>query len=88
MTDEWERYHGVPGGLSASDPRFKGWIELQFEDGSHATFQHAFAVEATDENILIVFTEHCGYYKIPLWGLRWHRLEPKWSGIGKNKGEG
>jgi hypothetical protein len=72
----WVRYHGIPGGLSATDPRFKGWVVLQFDDGSHATFQYAFAVEVPDEKSLIVFTEHCGYHRFPLGGLQWHYLGP------------
>jgi hypothetical protein len=71
---DWSRYHGRPEGLSATDPRFSQRVELEFPDGSHASFNWAFAVEVLEEETLIVFTEHCGYFRVPLGDLRWKCL--------------
>jgi hypothetical protein len=67
---QWAVYHGVPEGLSATDPRFRGVVMLLWQDSSQAVFQNAFFVEAREEGNLVVFTEHCGYHKFSLAGLR------------------
>jgi hypothetical protein len=66
---KWAKYHGVPEGLRATDLRFRGTVVLLWPDGSQATFRCAFYVEAKDEGDLVLFTEHCGYYKFPLRNL-------------------
>lgn len=43
-------------------------VQLQFEDGSTATFRYAFAVADVARGELAVFTEHCGYHVFPLAG--------------------
>jgi hypothetical protein len=44
-------------------------IDIQFEDGSHARFRFAFAVDSPDKKAVAVFTEHCGYFVLPRAGL-------------------
>jgi hypothetical protein len=37
-------------------------VRLTFEDGSRATFRHAFSIEDCQRGELALFTEHCGYH--------------------------
>ncbi len=48
--------------LSARDFPIQQSVHLKFDDGSHATFRYAFAVEDKARNLLLVVTEHCGYH--------------------------
>lgn len=49
-------------GLSANDFTPNCTVEIEFEDGSTVKFKYAFFVENTEEQIIAVFTEHCGYH--------------------------
>jgi len=49
------------GELDAKDQDFNHVVTINFEDGSRAKFQYAFAKTAGEA--LDVFTEHCGYHR-------------------------
>ncbi|MCB1053071.1 MAG: hypothetical protein H6510_14670 [Acidobacteria bacterium] len=69
LPDHWNRWIEAyaltnSGGqyrtLGASD--FTQALKILFEDGSSATFHHAFAVKNSGLEELALFTEHCGYF--------------------------
>lgn len=45
-------------------------LEIQFVDESSARFRFAFFVESQAKKAVAVFTEHCGYFVLPIAGLR------------------
>ncbi|UOQ74172.1 hypothetical protein [Hymenobacter cellulosilyticus] len=53
--------------LGASDFPLNRIVRIQFEDGSHVEFRHAFVIEAPELREVAVFTEHCGYHLFPLY---------------------
>ena len=53
-------HHNCPPERKLSAGDFKGFVRLQFEDGSTATFEYAFAEKIGDW--FHVYTEHCGYH--------------------------
>ncbi len=64
---------------SASEIREKGLraedfqdqvLEIEFEDQSSARLKWAFFVESQSKKAIAVFTEHCGYFVLPLAGLK------------------
>lgn len=82
----------LEGMLTAYD--FEGGVAVTFEDGSHVSFNHAFARFEGDD--LVIYTEHNGYHVFPwyiddaegvhLWGTVWDddrkpdpRGEPYWT---------
>ncbi|MGI4885647.1 MAG: hypothetical protein ACRYFR_11870 [Janthinobacterium lividum] len=56
-----------PEKLSASEFPSETTVSIQFEDGSHVKFRHAFVIEAPEFREVAVFTEHCGYHLFPLY---------------------
>jgi hypothetical protein len=52
--------------LSAHDFRCDQSVHLQFDDGSFALFQYAFAILDEAGERCMVFTEHCGYHVFPV----------------------
>ena len=53
-------------GLSAHDFIPGRSVRLNFGDGSHAEFRHAFACVRREAARVAVFTEHCGYLEFAL----------------------
>jgi hypothetical protein len=53
-------HHLCPPERKLSSGNFNGFVRLQFEDGSTATFEYAFAEKIGD--LIHVYTEHCGYH--------------------------
>ena len=45
-------------------------LEIEFDDGSTARFKFAFFVESQVKKAVAVFTEHCGYFVLPIAGLK------------------
>jgi hypothetical protein len=45
-------------------------LEIEFVDGSTAKLQFAFFVESQAKKAVAVFTEHCGYFVLPIAGLK------------------
>lgn len=41
-----------------------GTVVVQWEDGSHARFEYAFALWDEPTQSHMVFTEHCGYFHL------------------------
>ncbi len=59
-----EKTNGKWDRLAAYD--FNGSVKIRFEDGSMMLFEHAFYAVDQERKELAVFTEHCGYYVVPL----------------------
>jgi hypothetical protein len=53
-------------GLCANDFSPTRCVEIRFADGSLARFKFAFAIVSEAKNHVAIFTEHCGYFEIPL----------------------
>ena len=45
-------------------------LEIQFVDESSARFKFAFFVESQAKKAVAVFTEHCGYFVLPIAGQK------------------
>lgn len=65
-------------GRSAEDLRERGLAtadfrschcEVEWEDGSHAKFEHAIAVHDPTRHRVGIFTEHCGYLDLDQLGI-------------------
>ena len=61
-------------GLSAYDFSPLEEVEVKFPDGSNAHFMFAFFVVSETRKAVAVFTEHCGYWVIPSWGIEVTRV--------------
>jgi hypothetical protein len=66
-------------GRSASEIREKGLyvgdfphqvVEIEFDDESSARFRWAFYIESRSKKAVGVFTEHCGYFVLPIVGVK------------------
>jgi hypothetical protein len=77
IIEEWADELAGKLGRPASDIRAEGLsprdfsnqqVEIEFEDSSYALFHWAFYIESTAKRAIAVFTEHCGYYVIPIAG--------------------
>jgi hypothetical protein len=49
-------------GLGAGDFRLDESVELKLADGSTMSLRYAFAVMDVQQNLVGIFTEHCGYF--------------------------
>jgi hypothetical protein len=76
---EWADDLAPVVGRSAAEIREKGLLvedfphqelEIQFVDESSARFKFAFFVESQAKKAVAVFTEHCGYFVLPIAGLK------------------
>ena len=45
-------------------------VEIEFEDGSHALFNYAFALYNPEKRKVAVFTEHCGHFEFLSLGIQ------------------
>jgi len=45
-------------------------LEIKFADDSEARFKYAFFVESQSKKAVAVFTEHCGYFVLPIAELK------------------
>ena len=68
--------------------KFKWVVEVLHGDGTHLLFQNAFASieKFNDQEMLLVYTEHCGYYAFYLEDLVvWRKLKDENTPYGWTK---
>ena len=57
-------------GLLCSDFSCDERVAIEFEDGSNALFNFAFALYDPEKHKVAVFTEHCGYFEFRSLGIQ------------------
>ena len=79
IVQDWAEELASVLGRSPSEIREKGLhagdfphqlLEIEFDDESTARFRWAFYVESRSKKAVGVFTEHCGYFVLPIAGVK------------------
>lgn len=79
LINEWADELAIALGRPANSIRESGLsvedfpnqvLEIEFEDGSTARLRWAFFVESPRKKAVAVFSEHCGYFVLPIAGLK------------------